>query len=279
MMDMSASFVCLSVKIPERRQTSKKESPMFLFGAPWYSSTQPCTISPTWFTKTITFSFNTSVACMKFLMQQKPMMASTFEPGTIAFTPALAPPFMFWPMISAPASPKPSARRPPSLIIVFSKMTVSIGSFIFFCWHFLKYIMSFPDFASCSRRFAFSISSRRYSRSPKFMASKGLSLIASIFAIMRSMGFSSSVLASLENVMAPMPTTKQMKIVCNMLRPASSCVMPRMSKAKTMSTSLPSLDVRAMGVILCTSVQRSSSMEHSEAYSAATAVFDTETPR
>mmetsp|Transcript_97145 Transcript_97145/g.270311 ORF Transcript_97145/g.270311 Transcript_97145/m.270311 type:complete len:202 (-) Transcript_97145:1930-2535(-) len=193
MMAMSASFGCFSGGTPASRQTMRKASPMFLLGAPWKSSTQPCTISPTWLTKTMTFSFKTSVASVKLRMLQKPMMASTLCPGTIASTPALCPPFMFCPMISAPASPKPKASRPPSLMMVFSRMTVSMGSRTFF--RLQPRYTSFWNLvilASCSLRLAFSISSRLYSKSPSFIASNGLSLMASILATMRSMGFRSN---------------------------------------------------------------------------------------
>mmetsp|Transcript_35662 Transcript_35662/g.75978 ORF Transcript_35662/g.75978 Transcript_35662/m.75978 type:complete len:200 (+) Transcript_35662:1007-1606(+) len=194
----------------------------------------PCTISPTWFTKTMTFSFRTSVASAKLRMLQKPMMASTFCPGTIALTPALWPTFMFCPMISAPASPKPKAKRPPSLMMVFSSITVSMGSFTFLLNLYLY--MSFQHLliwlSSCSRCAA-SISSRRCSRSPNLIAAKGLSLMVSILPIMRSMGFNKSTFALLEKDIAPKPTAQQMKIVRNMLRPASTCVVPRTSKTKS----------------------------------------------
>mmetsp|Transcript_95904 Transcript_95904/g.254775 ORF Transcript_95904/g.254775 Transcript_95904/m.254775 type:complete len:342 (-) Transcript_95904:590-1615(-) len=264
MMAMSASLVCFSGHAPERRQTMRKESPMFLFGAPWKSSTQPCTISPTWFTKTMTFSFSTSVAFVKLRMLQKPMMASTFCPGTIASTPALWLPFMFCPMISAPASPKPSASSPPSLMMVFSRMTVSMGSLIFFAWHVLyNNFRKELILASCSRRFTLSISSRLYSRSPSFMASSGLSLMVCILAIMRSIGLSNNWLALTWKDHTPMPTAKQMKMVWSMLSPASSCVVARLSKAKTMSMWCSSESVFISGMKYSTSEHRnSSSMEH-----------------
>mmetsp|Transcript_13064 Transcript_13064/g.27307 ORF Transcript_13064/g.27307 Transcript_13064/m.27307 type:complete len:263 (-) Transcript_13064:1467-2255(-) len=202
-------------------------------------------------------------------MLQKPMMAPTFCPDAMACTPALAPPPMFCPMISAPASPKPKAKRPPSLMMVFSSITVSMGSFTFLLNLYLY--MSFQHLliwlSSCSRCAA-SISSRRCSRSPNLIAAKGLSLMVSILAIMRSMGFRRSSLASLEKVSAPRATDMQMKIVCNMLREASRRVVALMSKAKTKLMCKSSSSVLLKGKYQSTSEHLSSSlMEHSSSYS------------
>lgn len=64
-----------------------------------------------------------SVAVLKSRTRITPTMHSHFRPGTMAFTPAEPEPIMFWPMMSAPASPKPSASREPSLgaLVSFKK--------------------------------------------------------------------------------------------------------------------------------------------------------------
>lgn len=78
-----------------QRQTTRKVSPLFRFGAPLNSSTTPCTISAIWFTKVITFDCNTSVAMLKFRMLIIPSTQLIRRPGIITFTEALSPPLMF----------------------------------------------------------------------------------------------------------------------------------------------------------------------------------------
>mmetsp|Transcript_105370 Transcript_105370/g.304806 ORF Transcript_105370/g.304806 Transcript_105370/m.304806 type:complete len:276 (-) Transcript_105370:1619-2446(-) len=232
-MDIPAVFlISLSPHSGSNRQMTMNVSPEFLFGDPEYKFATPCTISAIWFTKVMILDWSTSVATLKSRMRTTPTMQSTRVPGIMALTPALSPPCMLWPMMFAPASPKPSANSEPNLMIVFSKMTVSIGSLTLlkFSEALWQNFRNGPMASNFSRNFAASISSRRYSISPSFMASKGLSLMVSIFAIILSIGFKSSLFALLEKDIAPMPTAKHMNIVCKMLSQAPSCVVPRMSK-------------------------------------------------
>lgn len=66
---------------------------------------------------------------------QNPNIQYVFCPGTIGFN---SPPLvMFYPMIPAPASPKPSASKWPILTIAFSKTAVSycaLYSYSSFVW-------------------------------------------------------------------------------------------------------------------------------------------------
>mmetsp|Transcript_6320 Transcript_6320/g.17353 ORF Transcript_6320/g.17353 Transcript_6320/m.17353 type:complete len:222 (-) Transcript_6320:1153-1818(-) len=124
----SASFEDNSHSMPVVRQMTRKVSPLFLLGAPWNSSVTPCTISATWFTKFITSVCSTSVTMLKSWMRTLPMTQSTRRPATMAQTEALCCPRMFWVTMFAPASPKPSTSREPSLMIVLSSIKVSIGS-------------------------------------------------------------------------------------------------------------------------------------------------------
>jgi len=73
------------------------------------------------------FSCKTSVAVLKSRTRTKPRMHSTVVPWTLVLMPALSEPRMLWLMMWAPASPKPKAKREPNLMIVFSKITVSMG--------------------------------------------------------------------------------------------------------------------------------------------------------
>mmetsp|Transcript_77613 Transcript_77613/g.251292 ORF Transcript_77613/g.251292 Transcript_77613/m.251292 type:complete len:375 (+) Transcript_77613:811-1935(+) len=259
--DMSASLVCLSGVVPVSRHTSINASPKFLLGAPCQSSVQPCTISLTWLTNSMVLSLSASMLSVKFRNAAKPKAQSTSVPSAFSRMPAPGEVPAKRPTISAPASPKPRAKRPPSLIMVFSSNTVSIGSLTtFMYWYWKSNRLSLDIFASASFFLACSTSSRRYSKSPRRMASKGLSLIVSIFAIILSMGCSNNSLASLEKDMAPTPTARQMKIVCKMFKPASSFVVPRVSKMKRMLKSFPSTSDRPMAVANSLSEQRNSSV-------------------
>ena len=60
--------------------TSKKASPMFLFGAPPAATTSPCTMAATSFTHARTSPCNTSVICVKERMSQNTKMACTTSP-------------------------------------------------------------------------------------------------------------------------------------------------------------------------------------------------------
>mmetsp|Transcript_128586 Transcript_128586/g.274262 ORF Transcript_128586/g.274262 Transcript_128586/m.274262 type:complete len:241 (+) Transcript_128586:967-1689(+) len=64
---------------------------------------------------------------MKSAIVQKPKIASISVPDLVAHTNELTP-SRFCPMMRAPASPKPTANRAPTLIMVCSRMVVSISS-------------------------------------------------------------------------------------------------------------------------------------------------------
>mmetsp|Transcript_121044 Transcript_121044/g.349724 ORF Transcript_121044/g.349724 Transcript_121044/m.349724 type:complete len:241 (-) Transcript_121044:899-1621(-) len=230
---------------------------------PKYSLMTPWTMIVTRFTKTITSSFKVSVISVKFLRLHKPNIASTFRPGTMVFRLDALSPFMFWAMISAPASPKPRASNEPILMIVFSSTTVSMesGSLLVFSV-FLQQSRPNGSMSNCKRMrmpepsesdwrpfvissmekalmelllwrardfFAW-LSAFRLSPSPMVIAAKGLFLILSTLAIIRSMGWSTYLLASFEKVTAPMPSNKQMNSVCPMFKAASNFEPSRRSK-------------------------------------------------
>mmetsp|Transcript_97232 Transcript_97232/g.275471 ORF Transcript_97232/g.275471 Transcript_97232/m.275471 type:complete len:278 (+) Transcript_97232:913-1746(+) len=251
---MSASRCCFFAAWPDRRHARRKASPTFLFGLPKNSLMHECTTPAMWLTKTMTWSCRTSVASVKFRMSQNPKMASTLRPGIMAFNAELSPPFMFWPMISAPASPKPRASREPILMMVFSSTTVSIGSGacldVVILWpmsrnqvaHLLTMPLK-PVFSLAMRPAGHSFPrraprvlleawtcSRCCSSWPMVIASSGLFLILPSLAIMRSMGVSTSLFASFENVMAPKPSRKHMKSVCSEFSIASILEPLRRSK-------------------------------------------------
>jgi hypothetical protein len=72
----------------------------------------------------MTFSSNTSVASGKFRIATNPKIAIILWPGIIGFTSPLYS-FMFFAIISDPASPKPIANKAPIFIIVYSRIEVS----------------------------------------------------------------------------------------------------------------------------------------------------------
>jgi hypothetical protein len=77
----------------------------------------------------MTPSSRTSVASVKFLISQNPNILTYLSPGNIGLiSPA---PCIFLAMTWEPASPKPIAKRPPILVMVFSRMIVSF-KFSFF---------------------------------------------------------------------------------------------------------------------------------------------------
>mmetsp|Transcript_104633 Transcript_104633/g.249093 ORF Transcript_104633/g.249093 Transcript_104633/m.249093 type:complete len:244 (+) Transcript_104633:838-1569(+) len=177
-------------------------------------------------------------------MQAEPTMQSTRLPGTIAFTPAESKPCMLSATMLAPASPKPKASKDPSLMIVFSKIAVSIIASS--CAPPLKEKRLIqpdsqprPYFSShtccctlplLSRNFL--ISSPLNSSSAIFMAAKGLSLIKLTFSIMRSTGRSTSAFASLENCIDATHRTRQMNPVSIMLLEDSNLTNGLASKKK-----------------------------------------------
>mmetsp|Transcript_38950 Transcript_38950/g.102944 ORF Transcript_38950/g.102944 Transcript_38950/m.102944 type:complete len:227 (+) Transcript_38950:1118-1798(+) len=201
-------------------------------------------------------------------MWQKPKMQSTRLPGIIAFRELS--PFMFCPMISAPASPKPSARSEPILIMVFSNTAVSIGSsvwsagrnflvqrFSLACisstrpWSLLPRIsllskdssdspldkLLAPKLPSGWALFLLSSAqtfscSRCRALSPIAKAASGFLLILFTPAIMRSMGWSTRLFASLEKTRAPSPRIRQMKMVCKKFSRASMFDPLRRSNTK-----------------------------------------------
>mmetsp|Transcript_14587 Transcript_14587/g.41797 ORF Transcript_14587/g.41797 Transcript_14587/m.41797 type:complete len:302 (-) Transcript_14587:1152-2057(-) len=212
---MSPTLVrTFGVKSSRMRQTMRKASPMFLLAAPCQVSTMLCTISATWFTNTMTLSCNTSVVSVKFRMSQKPKTASTLLPGIMALTVALSS-SIFFPMISEPASPKPSASNLPSLMMAFSRIFVSkVCTFSFLFRH-----QYFPPNHDLSRWRGFPSCScfSRYVSSPSFIAYSGLSRIFSTLEIILSMGCSTRTFASWLKTMAPAARIAQMKTVWRML--------------------------------------------------------------
>mmetsp|Transcript_60755 Transcript_60755/g.172693 ORF Transcript_60755/g.172693 Transcript_60755/m.172693 type:complete len:304 (+) Transcript_60755:919-1830(+) len=197
---MSASLQTFSSSHSDVRQITRNLSPQFLLAAPWNSSTTPCTISAIWFTKVMMLSCSTSVAILKFLMRVAPMMHSTRVPSTIASTLALSNTFMLCAMMLAPASPNPKANKDPSLMIVFSRITVSMISPVASLALHVMMLTSFWNlFSSCFfLAFALCISSNLNSSSATFIATRGFLRNVSTFEIMFSTGCKTSLFASLE---------------------------------------------------------------------------------
>mmetsp|Transcript_5802 Transcript_5802/g.9935 ORF Transcript_5802/g.9935 Transcript_5802/m.9935 type:complete len:230 (-) Transcript_5802:1385-2074(-) len=193
-MEPSANFrINSSLPRPESSfcfQITRKVSPVFLFGAPWNSLQTPCTISAIWLENIITFACSTSVAVLKSRTRITPTMHSHLRPGTMALTPAESEPLMFLPMMSAPASPKPNAKRLPNLMMVFSRITVSRTSFLFppVQQREISIQIRFQGFRFCLCSLSFAISSALNSSS------------ASILLIIFSTGRSTRRLASLVNI-------------------------------------------------------------------------------
>mmetsp|Transcript_15315 Transcript_15315/g.44279 ORF Transcript_15315/g.44279 Transcript_15315/m.44279 type:complete len:257 (+) Transcript_15315:1061-1831(+) len=180
------------------------------------------------------FDCNTSVATLKLRTLTTPMMHSTRMPAIIASTPAVSPPFMFVPMMLAPASPKPSASNEPSLMIVFSRMTVSIGAEA--AVQKVQVATSNKAVLILSRcalaRRAFATSSALNSSSAICMAIKGLSRIDSTRWIIRSTGCTMSWLASLLNISDTPTRSTKIQNVMMMLNAASACTKGRKSNQK-----------------------------------------------
>mmetsp|Transcript_95540 Transcript_95540/g.247409 ORF Transcript_95540/g.247409 Transcript_95540/m.247409 type:complete len:229 (+) Transcript_95540:1214-1900(+) len=202
--DMSANLLNFAASMSTSfLQIMRKKSPLFLLAYPWNSSTTPCTISAIWFTKVITFACSTSVAVLKSRMRAAPIMHSTRFPSIMASTQALSTPCMLCSMIWAPACPNPRARRDPSLMIVFSRITVSISSGVL-CLLLHRRIsftaFDMEAFASNFLVFARFISSILNSSSATFIAESGLSRMVSTFAIMFSTGVKTNRFASFENI-------------------------------------------------------------------------------
>mmetsp|Transcript_66300 Transcript_66300/g.185387 ORF Transcript_66300/g.185387 Transcript_66300/m.185387 type:complete len:232 (+) Transcript_66300:656-1351(+) len=225
--------ISLSVHSVSILQTTMKVSPPFLFGDPQYWCATPWTISAIWFTNVMILDCSTSVAVLKSRMRMTPMMQSTLVPGIIASTPALSPPRMLWPMMFAPASPKPSANKDPNLMIVFSNITVSKGplvSALHICpVHTWLARCRSTSFLALARR-ARATSSFLNSSSAIRIAFKGLSRISSTRSIILSTGWTMRRFASLaktrEATMRRMSTVP----VLSILNIASALTKGRKSK-------------------------------------------------
>ena len=168
---------------------------MFLFAAPEYLSTIPCTISPISFTNNMTPSYSSSVASVKFLMSQNPKMQMTFYPGNIGLISS--PPDMFFAIIEEPASPNPRARSPPILMSVYSSITVSSGA-SFDCFFLVP--SSYCSMINCSF-------------SSSCWAFKGFSEIRFTFVIISSIGVITISWVTLDKINVPAPSTKTTKMV------------------------------------------------------------------
>mmetsp|Transcript_83802 Transcript_83802/g.260420 ORF Transcript_83802/g.260420 Transcript_83802/m.260420 type:complete len:208 (+) Transcript_83802:852-1475(+) len=188
--DRSAILFVFALSCCSTRQMTRKVSPLFLFGAPWYSSATPWMISAIMFTKALIFDCNTSVEMVKSRTRHTPMTQFTLVPGTIALMVTDSWPSMLCRMMLAPASPKPRASKEPSLTMVFSRISVSIGSCLL--WQHEQLMRSFSIIISLSLpnlfAFALAISSALNSLSAIFVATSGSSRMAVTFLIIFSTG-------------------------------------------------------------------------------------------
>mmetsp|Transcript_14566 Transcript_14566/g.50060 ORF Transcript_14566/g.50060 Transcript_14566/m.50060 type:complete len:224 (-) Transcript_14566:1168-1839(-) len=167
--------------------TRRKASPMFLLALPPCRATSMWTILAMEFTNSITSSCSTSVVSVNCRMSQKPKMAHILRPGTIGLR---SPPcFMFSAMISAPASPKPTASSEQILEMLFSRIFVSNCSsplsVLSMCWRI-----------------------------------SGFSVMSLTFLIMRSIGRRTRSFASLLKLRAPAPRMTHTNSVRSMDRMA-----------------------------------------------------------
>mmetsp|Transcript_63351 Transcript_63351/g.182298 ORF Transcript_63351/g.182298 Transcript_63351/m.182298 type:complete len:248 (+) Transcript_63351:1014-1757(+) len=149
----------------------------------------------------------------------------------MAFTVALSS-SMFWAMISLPASPKPSAKRDPSLMMAFSKIFVSIVACFFanFCLPlpFLDMVLTMVEaFLWCAD------TSSLYWRSPSRIAYNGSCRMISTLLIIRSIGNNTSWSTSRLKSKAPMASTTTTNMVCTTPRIASHSMNFRTSKTNT----------------------------------------------
>mmetsp|Transcript_90743 Transcript_90743/g.242960 ORF Transcript_90743/g.242960 Transcript_90743/m.242960 type:complete len:250 (-) Transcript_90743:1266-2015(-) len=180
------------------------------------------------FTKTITLSWRISVATVKSRTEQNPKIATTRFPGTMTFAIPASATFMLLPIISAPASPNPSASKLPILMIVFSNTTVSKGSGARGLTHRQHRIRAKP-LRVLRNSFRFLRCSFLYSSSPSFMACRGSRLIRCTLAFILSIGANTRVFASLENIIEPPANTTQMKQVLPMFNNISQKTYSRES--------------------------------------------------
>mmetsp|Transcript_34065 Transcript_34065/g.101634 ORF Transcript_34065/g.101634 Transcript_34065/m.101634 type:complete len:232 (+) Transcript_34065:212-907(+) len=217
---------------PAVRQMARKASPVFLFAAPWNSSTTPCTISAIWFTKAMTSAWSTSVAMPKSRIRAAPMMHSTRVPSTMTTTLALSAPRRLCAMMLAPASPKPRASREPSLMMVFSRMTVSMISPppASLALQRTTSISRLSLLSSCLLAFIFRTSSTLNSSSATRMAARGSLRKVSTLDIMFSTGVSTSLFASFEKKRDTEVSRMQTHSVVSRLNMLSFWTKSRMSK-------------------------------------------------
>mmetsp|Transcript_2511 Transcript_2511/g.7755 ORF Transcript_2511/g.7755 Transcript_2511/m.7755 type:complete len:252 (-) Transcript_2511:317-1072(-) len=225
---------------PAVRQMMRKVSPMFLLAAPWNSLTIPWTTSAIWFTNFMTLACRTSVAKLKSRIRALPMMHSTRLPGIMALTPELSRPRMLWLTMFAPASPKPRANSEPNLMMVFSRTMVSMvsvlleaGVIAFTHLSHLAWMRAARVLLLCLKVLYFFISSISKSTSAICKALSGSSAMVLTLYTIRSTGFRTRLLASLEKKSVPMQRTTQMKAVDSRARKDSSRVKGLMSKKKT----------------------------------------------
>mmetsp|Transcript_57835 Transcript_57835/g.105531 ORF Transcript_57835/g.105531 Transcript_57835/m.105531 type:complete len:237 (+) Transcript_57835:66-776(+) len=228
--DMSASFAMCAFLRLAVVQTSRKESPLFLFGAPEYSSMIPCTISDTWFTNFMMLFWSASVNTPKSLIDARPMIQSTGVPSTIPFTELWLSLPMLREVMLAPASPKPKASRVPSLIMVFSRIRVSIGlSGTFAPWQRINRLKLFQRFLDLDCSLDFCLSSALKASSANLVAIKGLMRIICTFNIMPSSGLRMRLFASEEIIIEAMASTQQMKATIIRLQVHSTFIRGRSS--------------------------------------------------
>mmetsp|Transcript_11898 Transcript_11898/g.32641 ORF Transcript_11898/g.32641 Transcript_11898/m.32641 type:complete len:263 (-) Transcript_11898:1726-2514(-) len=187
----------------------------------------------------MTFSLRTLVAKAKSRILALPMMQSTLLPGIMAFTTEVSKPRMLCLKMLAPASPKPRANSDPSLMIVFSRMTVSKASTLPFRAGVTA--LDSASHRSCSQAsldfFCFSClyfwnSSSSNSLSAMFIAINGSLAMILTFSTILSTGFKTRAFASLEKKSVLMQSVTQMKPVVNSRNNASVRTKGLKSKKK-----------------------------------------------
>mmetsp|Transcript_28064 Transcript_28064/g.55144 ORF Transcript_28064/g.55144 Transcript_28064/m.55144 type:complete len:286 (+) Transcript_28064:475-1332(+) len=215
-MAMSASFRTSALSRSSARQIARKVSPLFLLAAPWHSFTMPCTISATLFTNAITFVCSTCITVLKLRTRRTPITQLIFVPSTMACTQALSMPRMLCAIMLVPASPKPTASKDPSLMMVFSRSRVSMGSLD--VRRLVHGAMAKKLRSSVWREFlslVFLISSALNAASSMFMAVRGFLRILSTLDIIVSRGWSTSLSASCEKRREAEPKATQTNNVTN----------------------------------------------------------------
>mmetsp|Transcript_29906 Transcript_29906/g.74315 ORF Transcript_29906/g.74315 Transcript_29906/m.74315 type:complete len:224 (-) Transcript_29906:980-1651(-) len=120
-----------------------------------------------------------------------------------------SPLLMLLPMTSAPASPKPTCRRPPILMMVCSSMDVSSWGPFFFFRFFLEESSSYSSILTTSG----------------FL--RGSSASCLIMLTIFSIGAITNACVSFEKSIASVPRRKQMNTVCAMFHRASLVLLMR----------------------------------------------------